>query len=198
MDRRNFMISMAVSYSGLCGIAGCGSAPPAPVVARTAPRQPPAASVSAATAPPVGEPEPQGANALDTVLAADTDPRRNELALIALSQLGTPYAWGGQAPSSGFDCSGLVAYVYRQACHLALPRVAQDQARLAREIPHAEARVGDLVFYNTLGMPFSHVGIYLGEQRFVHAPTTGSVVQIAHMTHLYWQSRYNGTRRAYG
>jgi cell wall-associated NlpC family hydrolase len=129
------------------------------------------------------------------MLAADPDPRRNDVVTVALSQVGTPYLWGGGAPVIGFDCSGLVAYVYREAVRLALPRVSYDQARIAQAIDDRELRAADLVFFNTLRREYSHVGIYIGRERFVHAPAAGAFVRIERLGGEFWRTRYNGARR---
>jgi cell wall-associated NlpC family hydrolase len=118
-----------------------------------------------------------------------------ELAFMALSLLGTPYAYGGSSPDTGFDCSGLVAYVYARALEARVPRRTSDLARAGVAVDGGDLQAGDLVFYNTLGWPFSHVGIYLGERRFVHAPSTGGAVRVADMRLDYWQRRFDGARR---
>ncbi len=120
---------------------------------------------------------------------------REEIAFVALSLLGKPYAPAGISPETGFDCSGLVAYVFRQASRISLPRNTFDQARAGAMVPVAALEPGDLVFYNTQAREFSHVGIYLGESRFIHAPSSGGVVRIENMRTLYWASRFNGARR---
>lgn len=120
---------------------------------------------------------------------------REEIALVAMSLLGKPYAPAGMSPETGFDCSGLVAYVFRQVARISLPRNSFDQARAGAVVPVAALEPGDLVFYNTQARDFSHVGIYLGESRFIHAPSSGGVVRIENMRTLYWKSRFNGARR---
>jgi cell wall-associated NlpC family hydrolase len=113
----------------------------------------------------------------------------------ALSLVGIRYSWGGNSPQTGFDCSGLVAHVYRQIVGLILPRDSYAMARLGTPISLEDLRPGDLVFFNTMRRPFSHVGIYLGEKRFVHAPSSGKSVNVVDMTEPYWAKRYNGARR---
>ncbi len=119
----------------------------------------------------------------------------SEVTFVALSLIGTPYANGGASPEAGFDCSGLVAYVYARALQLSLPRNTTDLARQGSAIRRANLRPGDLVFYNTLHRPYSHVGIYLGESRFVHAPSAGGAVRVEDMQLAYWARRYSGARR---
>lgn len=113
----------------------------------------------------------------------------------ALRLVGVPYEYGGSSPDTGFDCSGLVHYVFTYALGLALPRSAEEISRVGEQIGRDALEPGDLVFFNTLRRPFSHVGIYLGEQRFIHAPSHGGQVEIASMTGRYWQNRYDGARR---
>lgn len=115
--------------------------------------------------------------------------------LRALGLVGVPYKYGGNSPDTGFDCSGLVYYVFGDAIGLALPRNAEEISRVGDHIGRDKLEPGDLVFFNTLRRPFSHVGIYLGEQRFIHAPSEGGQVEIVSMTGRYWQGRYNGARR---
>lgn len=118
-----------------------------------------------------------------------------ELALRALGFIGVRYKWGGSSPDTGFDCSGLIRYVYAQITGQPLHGNAAEISRAGEVIEKSDLQPGDLVFFNTLRRPFSHVGIYLGESRFVHAPSRGGAVEIVDMTQRYWKSRYNGARR---
>lgn len=118
-----------------------------------------------------------------------------ELALHALSLVGTPYRFGGASPDSGFDCSGLVFYVYQRGIGVALPRDTQRLSEVGASVVADALEPGDLVFFNTTGRAYSHVGIYLGEGRFIHAPTTGGSVQLVDIRDRYWQMRYDGARR---
>jgi cell wall-associated NlpC family hydrolase len=113
----------------------------------------------------------------------------------ALSTLDIDYRRGGHKPASGFDCSGLVQYVYHTAYGIQLPRVARDQGRAGKAVEREALQPGDLVFYNTLREPYSHVGIYIGDDRFVHAPKTGAAVRVESMRAAYWTRRYDGARR---
>ena len=124
-----------------------------------------------------------------------TTARTRELALAALSHIGVPYRYGGNSPELGFDCSGLVHYVYSRGAGVSLPRNTQALADAGVPVPHEALEPGDLVFFDTLRRPYSHVGIYLGDQRFIHAPSTGGVVELVDMRSRYWQSRFNGARR---
>jgi cell wall-associated NlpC family hydrolase len=118
-----------------------------------------------------------------------------ELALSALALVGVPYRRGGDDPWTGLDCSGLVRYAAGVALGLRLPRRAEDIGRAGVEVPPANLGPGELVFFNTLGRPFSHVGVYLGDGRFVHAPAQRGRVRIDDMALPYWRQRFNGGRR---
>jgi len=117
------------------------------------------------------------------------------MAATALDMLGTKYRFGGGTPSTGFDCSGLVVYAARKSLGIKLPRESREIAHQGTAIKREELREGDLVFFNTRGHRNSHVGIYLGDEKFVHAPRTGSVVRVENMDVAYWAQRYNGARR---
>lgn len=118
-----------------------------------------------------------------------------ELAAYALNYLGVRYRLGGSSPEAGFDCSGLVTYVSREVLGLQLPRRAEEISRVGDPIDIGDLQPGDLVFYNTLRRKFSHVGIYLGDGRFVHSPSSGGVVRVESMDMAYWKKRFNGARR---
>ncbi len=121
--------------------------------------------------------------------------RANDLVLNAMGFMGIPYKWGGAAPETGFDCSGFVQYVVRQAVGVVLPRSSFDQIRQGVAIARDQLQPGDLVFFNTMRATASHVGIYIGENRFIHAPSRGKSVEIGDVTNVYWQARYDGARR---
>jgi cell wall-associated NlpC family hydrolase len=112
----------------------------------------------------------------------------------ALRALGTRYRYGGASPETGFDCSGLIAHVFEQAGR-AVPRTAAEQSRVGTPVKRANLAPGDLVFYNTRNAPYSHVGMYVGNGRFVHAPKPGAKVRIERLDTPYWSARYNGGRR---
>lgn len=118
-----------------------------------------------------------------------------ELASAALTYLGIKYRFGGDSPTQGFDCSGLVRYAAEKSLGLKLPRRSSEMARLGESIKRSELERGDLVFFNTRGQRFSHVGIYVGGGKFVHAPSSGSKVRVEDMNIGYWKKRYNGARR---
>jgi len=122
-------------------------------------------------------------------------PRSPEIVFQALATAGVPYRRGGQSPENGFDCSGLVAHVYREAFGIELPHNARAQSRVGKPVSAAALEAGDLVFYNTERRPYSHVGIYLGDQRFIHAPRPGAAVRVESMRTTYWVRRFDGGRR---
>ncbi|HLQ01179.1 MAG TPA: C40 family peptidase [Burkholderiales bacterium] len=113
----------------------------------------------------------------------------------ALAVAGVPYRRGGESPENGFDCSGLVAHVYREAFGIQLPHNARAQSRMGKRVSLDQLEAGDLVFYNTERRPYSHVGIYLGDDRFIHAPRPGAAVRVENMRTDYWVRRFDGARR---
>lgn len=113
----------------------------------------------------------------------------------ALSLIGVPYRLGGNSAETGFDCSGLVRAVYAESWGKILPRRAEEQAAATEKIEKAELKPGDLVFFNTMRRTFSHVGIYMGEGKFIHSPRTGASVRVESMNIAYWQKRFDGARR---
>jgi cell wall-associated NlpC family hydrolase len=120
---------------------------------------------------------------------------RAEALFHTLSTLDIDYRRGGHTPASGFDCSGLALHVYRAAYGIQLPRLAEDQGRAGLPVGIKALEPGDLVFYNTQRRPYSHVGIYIGDERFVHAPKPGAAVRVESMRAAYWTRRYDGARR---
>ena len=120
---------------------------------------------------------------------------RAEALLQALLALGIDYRYGGQSPTTGFDCSGLVAHVYLEAYGKRLPRNTKGQSQVGDSVASTALEAGDLVFFNTLNRPYSHVGIYLGDGRFLHAPKAGARVRVERMDVAYWTKRFDGARR---
>ncbi|MET0506702.1 MAG: C40 family peptidase [Burkholderiaceae bacterium] len=118
-----------------------------------------------------------------------------EVVVRAMALIGVPYHWGGDDPDDGFDCSGLVTHVFREATGLKLPRTSRLISEHGRQIGRGGLRESDLVFFNTNRRAWSHVGIYVGGNRFVHAPSTGSLVRLDSLDQRYWRDRYNGARR---
>lgn len=149
-----------------------------------------------ATSPPENYPPwPKETGHRPDLPTESTPPHIRDLLLRAMALVGTPYRFGGSSPDTGFDCSGFVRYVFQSSAGLALPRTSDEMSQAGREIGRGELQPGDLVFFDTLRRPFSHVGIYLGEHRFIHAPSNGGYVEIVNLTDRYWRRRYNGARR---
>jgi cell wall-associated NlpC family hydrolase len=124
--------------------------------------------------------------------------RAADVVFTAMSFLDTPYRYGGNTAEQGFDCSGFTRHVFAQTLAVALPRRAEEQAASGalRGVERDALVPGDLVFFNTLQRAYSHVGIYLGDGRFIHAPRSGSAVRVEDMRVGYWAARFNGARRA--
>ena len=154
------------------------------------------AATFAISAPALGA-EDSSAASQDSPLARlhDFTSRASELALQAIGMLGIHYKLGGNSPDAGLDCSGLVRYVFLQAWGKTLPRTSEEISRVGKQVEDQDLRPGDLVFYNTLKRGFSHVGIYLGDNKFIHSPSTGGQVRIESMDLSYWKNRFNGARR---
>jgi cell wall-associated NlpC family hydrolase len=121
--------------------------------------------------------------------------KASELVVNAMSFLGVPYKRGGNSFDQGLDCSGFVRLMYEQTVGLVLPRRSAEQAAATQAIDKSELQPGDLVFFNTLRSAFSHVGIYVGDNKFIHSPRSGGVVRVEDMRLNYWQQRFDGARR---
>jgi cell wall-associated NlpC family hydrolase len=119
----------------------------------------------------------------------------NNLAIYAISLYDTPYHSGGTSRTGGFDCSGFVRYVYQNSAGMTLPRTSAEMSRIGMELKIDQLKPGDLVFFNTQHSPFSHVGIFVGDHRFVHSPSSGRAIMMSNMNEHYWRARYNGARR---
>lgn len=164
-------------------LGGCATAPtprdPVPVAdARSA------GETIAAQAPTPKSPAPVPASRHDA-----------DLLFQAIAAVGSDYRSGGRDHETGFDCSGLVAFVFRQAYGLELPHNSRAQSAFGEAVEARDLQPGDLVFFNTQREPYSHVGIYLGEDKFIHAPRTGSPVRTENMRARYWATRFDGGRR---
>jgi cell wall-associated NlpC family hydrolase len=118
-----------------------------------------------------------------------------DVILQGLKLVGVRYRWGGNDEDSGLDCSGFVRLVFKDSIGAALPRTAREMSEVGEKIDPNELKPGDLVFFNTMRRTFSHVGIYLGDNHFLHAPRKGAEVRVESMDSSYWMSRYNGARR---
>lgn len=121
--------------------------------------------------------------------------KAQEVLINALSLSGIQYKYGGSSPDTGFDCSGFVRYVFKQAANLTLPRTSYGISQLGKQVRTGDLKPGDLVFFNTLKSAFSHVGIYVGDNKFIHSPSSGGGVRIESMDSQYWQKRFNGAKR---
>lgn len=134
-----------------------------------------------------------GGQIVDT--GAQISERTSDLVSTAIGFLGIPYLRGGNSAETGFDCSGFVRAIYKDTIGLILPRSADQQANATQKIDKSELKPGDLVFFNTLKRSFSHVGIYLGDNKFIHSPRSGTSVRIEDMRIPYWNVRFDGARR---
>ncbi|WP_373188043.1 C40 family peptidase [Halopseudomonas sp.] len=157
-------------------LVGCASAPDQPGVGHSARNGGAASLVDAKTASPFS-------------------PTNNEVIFRAFSLIGTPYRWGGSSPDTGFDCSGLINYVYREAAGVTLPRTTAGLTALKSQAPSQDLMPGDLVLFAMSGRSVDHAGIYVGEGRFLHAPSSGGKVRIDELQASYWQSTFKGARR---
>jgi cell wall-associated NlpC family hydrolase len=136
-------------------------------------------------------------NLLDRIGEVSTrvEAKASQLVVGALGFLGVPYRRGGNNADTGFDCSGFVRAIYQQTAGLLLPRRASEQAAATEKIDKTDLKPGDLVFFNTMRRAFSHVGIYVGNGKFVHSPKPGGEVRVDDMGASYWAKRFDGARR---
>tara|TARA_R110001592_G_scaffold18703_8_gene77366 strand:- start:44649 stop:45167 length:519 start_codon:yes stop_codon:yes gene_type:complete len=145
---------------------------------------------------PVGAFSALGSNASLPVAASSSGlPAHNEVIFRAFSLIGTPYRYGGSSPATGFDCSGLINYVYREAAGVSLPRTTAGLNALKDQAPAKALLPGDLVLFAMSGNRIDHAGIYVGEGRFLHAPSSGGKVRIDELQASYWQRTFKGARR---
>ena len=178
MQRRHALGLLGMLTAGVsAGLAGCASAPPAERSASTA----------APTPAPANEARASGAER-----RTQRQAERNDVALFAMGLLDTRYRWGGRGPATGFDCSGLVSHVFTQAIGLKVQGSSAELGQKARPVPPEALLPGDLVFFNTLGARHSHVGVYVGEGRFVHASNPRTGVRIDQLSNRYYAQRFEG------
>ena len=146
----------------------------------------------------VPAPEKMEARIENSPLVRQMRDSATEMVLTAMNFLGVRYVRGGNSAEQGFDCSGFTRYVFENSLGLVLPRRADEQAKNAGllNVKRDELKPGDLVFFNTMRRAFSHVGIYVGEGKFIHAPRSGGEVRVEDMRQAYWAKRFNGARRA--
>ncbi|WP_326539053.1 C40 family peptidase [Pseudorhodoferax sp.] len=169
----------------------------------------PAASSTAASAPVAGNaldrflqergwtgPVSEGGESSDWLTPVRDGARR--MVHSAMGFLGVPYVRGGNTVDQGLDCSGFTRLIFEKTIGMVLPRRAEEQARLSSllTVPREQLKPGDLVFFNTMRRTFSHVGIYVGEGKFIHAPRSGAVVRVEDLRDAYWSKRFTGARRA--
>jgi cell wall-associated NlpC family hydrolase len=166
--------------------------------AHAAPETPPAADPVLQLLQDKGLLPPEGGRTEPAPLVQQMRDAASDLVISAMNFLGVPYRRGGNHAEQGFDCSGFTRHVFEHSLGLVLPRRADQQAQSAGllQVKREELRPGDLVFFNTLKRAFSHVGIYVGDGRFIHSPRTGGEVRIEDMREAYWARRFNGARRA--
>ena len=125
----------------------------------------------------------------------DTSVGTEDISIAALGLVDVPYRYGGNTPNGGFDCSGLIVYVYNKAAGIKLPRTIQLMSTKGQSIEGQPPAPGDLVFFNTTGEKYSHAGIYVGQGRFVHAPSAGGTVRLDNITSPYWAAKFTEARR---
>jgi cell wall-associated NlpC family hydrolase len=125
----------------------------------------------------------------------DTSVGTEDISIAAVGLVGVPYRYGGNNPNGGFDCSGLIAYVFNKSANIKLPRTIQEMSARGQSVDNGPPAPGDLVFFNTTGAKYSHAGIYVGQGRFVHAPSAGGTVRLEYITTPYWAARFTGARR---
>lgn len=128
-------------------------------------------------------------------LLSNVTDKASDVVLGALNYIGVRYKYGGNSPDSGLDCSAFVRYVFQDTLKLMLPRTAAEMSQVGESIAKTDLKPGDLVFFNTMRRSFSHVGIYIGGDKFVHAPATGGKIRVEDLRESYWSARYNGARR---
>ena len=187
----------------LFATVGAEAAPPSQLPSQSQPQ------ISSTTATPAA-PLPDGVTQLlieRGLLPAKAAPlvqnmrdKASDLVISAFDFLGVPYRRGGNSEETGFDCSGFTRHVFERTLGLVLPRRADEQAKAdgLQKVDRDELKPGDLVFFNTLRRTFSHVGIYVGDGKFIHAPRTGQTVRVEDMREAYWMRRFTGARRVPG
>jgi len=168
------LLASSTLVLGACGVLNYGAQAPAPVVSGVG------AGGTAREAGPAA--------------AANIDARANDVVLFALGLIETGYRFGGKNPEAGLDCSGMVSYVFQKSADMRLEGSAADLARHGKPVPKAQLRPGDLVFFNTLNKPYSHVGIYIGDDRFVHAPNSRGKVRTESLRNSWFAARFEEGR----
>ena len=198
--RRVLRLSLALLLAALSAPLLAANPPPAvsTIPPTSAPSDPLAAMAPVELATPDSAPIAEQLQALQAASAAPSTSTRVKTVLQrAFALLGTPYRWGGSSPDGGFDCSGLVQYVFSGFAGRALPRSTAQWARASLPRDIGLLQRGDLVFFNTSGTSFSHMGIYLGNRQFVHAPSSGGVVRTDRIDSSYFAPRFDGGRTVF-
>jgi cell wall-associated NlpC family hydrolase len=138
---------------------------------------------------------PKNSTAKVSQFKQDTSVGTEDISIAAVGLVGVPYRYGGNNPNGGFDCSGLITYVYNKSANIKLPRTIQEMSSRGQSVDSGPPAPGDLVFFNTTGAKYSHAGIYVGQGRFVHAPSAGGTVRLEYITTPYWAARFTEARR---
>ncbi len=141
-------------------------------------------------------PEPRKSAAMPRkpTVALQDDAKRNDVVMYAFGLISVDYRFGGKNPESGLDCSGMVSYIYQNSLGLKLPHNAAQIAGLGKDVSSTDLRPGDLVFFNTMNRPYSHVGIYIGDNRFIHAPHTNGKIEVASLKNRYFAQHFEAAR----
>ncbi len=140
------------------------------------------------------EPQRSAVAAKKPAISYQDSAKRNDVVMYAFGLISVDYRFGGANPESGLDCSGMVSYIYQNSLGLKLPHNAARIANLGKDISPSELRPGDLVFFNTQNRPYSHVGIYIGDDRFIHAPRTNGKIEVASLKNRYFAQRFEAAR----
>ena len=187
------LVRRSLSASALVLMAAAASATPDPVDAVSRYLTESGLVNAQPSADPSAAP-PKTENALVTRIRD----KASDMVLTAMNFLGVPYRRGGSSADNGFDCSGFTRHVFEMSVGLVLPRRVDEQATAPGliKVKREELKPGDLVFFNTLKRTFSHVGIYVGDGKFIHSPRTGGEVRVEDMRFVYWAKRFTGARRA--
>ena len=183
-------IAAITNFAGITGVAPTSSAATQPLLGNINTSGTATTSSTSPTSP--------STTSLALARLQDITNRASELAVQAMSMLGINYRYGGTSPETGLDCSGLVRYVFKEAWGTDLPRTSAEISRIGERVDKLDLRPGDLVVDNPLRRGFSHVGIYLGDRKFIHSPSAGGQVRIEDMDLAYWKKRFNGARRIIG
>jgi cell wall-associated NlpC family hydrolase len=194
------LFTALLALLALLTTAGCvhGAPPAAPVASASAPKADPVLQLLQDKGLLASQHPSQNPSAANNALLQRLRDGASDLVLSAMNFLGVSYKAGGNNAEQGFDCSGFTRYVFENSLGLVLPRRSEQQASHAalQNVKAEELRPGDLVFFNTMKRAFSHVGIYVGEGRFIHSPRVGGEVRIEDMRMAYWSRRFDGARRA--